>query len=119
MEQRAFEDETSSESADNQNHKEQSEQSDREYIVAPMIHYPLARTLWDVPPKGYTSSLSYTDRTVPGKKSDDLSKASPSSKRTWSSAASIFQKSGKTVPHVHINDFLYALISFISTSCIT
>lgn len=96
VEQRAFEDETSSERADNQNHREQTEQSDREYIVAPMIDYPLARTLWDVPPKGCTSSLSYTDRTVPGKKSDDLSKASPSSKRTWSSAASIFQKSGKS-----------------------
>ena len=119
MEQRAFEDETSSERTDNQNQREQTEQPDREYIVAPMIDYPLARTLWDVPPKGYTSSLSYTDRTVPGKKSDDLSKASLPSKSTWSSAASIFQKSGKTVPHIHINNCLNAQISFVSTSCIT
>ena len=92
-----MEDETSSGSltTDNQNLQDQTVQSDREYVVAPMIEFPLARTLWDVPPKGYTSSLPYTDRTFSGKKSGDSSKASPPSKRTWPVAASIFQKSGK------------------------
>lgn len=92
-----MEEKESSESllAKDKNHKEQSMPSDREYIVAPMIEYPLARTLWDAPLRDYTQSAPSTDRTFGGKKSDDSVKASPQSKRTWSTAASIFQKSGR------------------------
>ena len=96
-EQHAMEDETSSESplANDKNHREETIPSDREYIVAPMIESPLARTLWDAPLRDFTSSSPSTDRTFGGKKSDDSVKASPQSRRTWSTVASTFQKSGR------------------------
>jgi hypothetical protein len=92
-----MEEKESSESllANDRNHKEQSVPSDREYIVAPMIDSPLARTLWEAPLRDYTPSSQSTDRTFGGKRSDDSVKASSQSKRTWSTAASIFQKSGR------------------------
>ena len=96
-----MEEKESSESllANYKNHKEQSIPSDREYIVAPMIESPLARTLWEAPLRDYTQSSQSSDRTFGGKKSDDSVKASPQSKRTWSTAASIFQKSGRFDKH--------------------
>lgn len=92
-----MEEKESSESllANDRNLKERSIPFDREYIVAPMIESPLARTLWDAPLRDYTSSSPSTDRTFAGRKSDDSVKVSPQSKRAWSTAASIFQKSGR------------------------